>query len=139
MGFNFRDICCNFIIWGAEKLATIRFAHVGEIGRKWAEAQVTIRRYFDSDSSFEKARFEQVTKRIAGTKENLIDVLFGKGLLTRKALESSYAAVVADEDGDPLTAWGFAQGVTRYAQTIPYADQREEVDRAAGKLLDFKF
>lgn len=142
MGFNFRDVCCNFIIWGAEKLATIRFAHVGEIGKKWADAQVTIRRYFDTAESFEKARFAEVTKRIAGTKDDLLDLLFGKKStfgLNRKTLEASYDAVVPDEDGDPLTAWGFAQGVTRHAQTVPYADERSELDRAAGKVLDFKF
>ena len=142
MGFNFRDVCCNFIIWGATELATVRFAHVGEIGRKWDEALVQVRRYFDADTSFEKARFEQVTKRIAGTKEELLDVLFGKKStlgLTRKALTASYDAVVPDEDGDPLTAWGFAQGVTRHSQTVKYADERTELDRAAGKLLDFKF
>lgn len=142
MGFNFRDVCCNFIIWGAEKLATIRIAHVGEIAEKWGDVQVQIRRYFDTTESFEKARFEQVTKRLAANKEDLIDLLFGKKStlgLNRKALTASYDAVVPDEDGDPLTAWGLAQGVTRHAQTIPYADERQELDRSAGKLLDFKF
>lgn len=142
MGFKFRDICGNFIIWGAEKLATVRFAHVGEIGKKWAEAQVTVRRYFDATESFEKATFEQVTRRIAGTKDELLDFLFGKKAsfgLSRKTLEASYDAVVPDEDGDPLTAWGFAQGITRHSQTVPYADERSELDRAAGKVLDFKF
>lgn len=141
MGFYFREVCANHIIWGASNLATIRIAHRGEIRGKFADAQVAVRRYLDSDTSFEKAAFAEMTTRIGTTKEEVLDTLFGKKSLglTRKALESSYDAVVPEQDGDPRTKWGIVQGITRFSQTSPYADERTDLDRAAGKLLEIEF
>lgn len=141
MGFWFRDVCQNHIIWGAENLATVRLVHRGAIRDRWIDAQVTVRRYLDSDTSFEKARFEEVTRQIAGTKDEVLESLFNRKALrlSKATLEASYNAVKPEQDGDPRTVWGFAQGITRHAQTVPYADDRHELDRAAGRLLEFKF
>lgn len=141
MGFYFRDVCCNFIIWGATELATIRYAHVGEIARKWQDAQVTVRRYFDAGTSFEEAKFSEVRRTIAATKDEVLDAVFGKRIagLSRKTIDLAYEAVVPEQDGDPRSKWGLAQGITRHARTIPYADARNEIDRAAGKVLEANF
>jgi len=141
MGFWFRDVCANHIIWGAQNLATIRIAHRGEIRSKFFDAEVQVRRYLDADTSFETAAFTQVMKRIASTKDEVLDTLFGKRSLglTRTALDASYDAVQVEQDGDPRTVWGMAQGITRYSQQTPYADKRTELDRAAGKLLTTAF
>jgi hypothetical protein len=141
MGFHFRDVCCNFIIWGVTELATIRYAHVGEVGRKWAEAQLVVRRYFDSSTSFEEAKFVEVRKQIAATKDEVLDAVFGKRIagLSRKAIDAAYESVLPEHDGDPRTVWGLAQGITRHARTIPYADEQTELNRAAGKVLEAKF
>ena len=42
-------------------------------------------------------------------------------------------------DGDPRTAWGMANGLTRLSQSLPYADERVALDRAAGKVLEMAF
>jgi hypothetical protein len=141
MSFYFRDICGNFIIWGAEQLAEVSLRHVGNMRGKMLDAVVQVRKYLDGASTIEKAKFEQVTVRIADTKENVLDKLFGvRSLgLSRRALQASYDAVVPSEDGDANTVWGFAQGITRHSQTLPYADERNELDRSAGKLLAMTF
>lgn len=142
MGFWFRDICSNHIIWGAEEIAEVRLSHIGQVRDRWITATARIRRYLDSGTSFESAAFQEVTRTIADTKDGVLDAIFQKRIpgLTRKALEASYDAVVTEEDGSPRTAWGMAQGVTRYAQTVgQYADERTDLDRAAGKLLSVKF
>lgn len=141
MGFWFRDVCANHIIWGATNLATIRIAHVGEVRSKFENARLIVRKYLESDTTFEKARFQEFTKTIAATKDEVIDTLFGVRSigLTKGLLEKSYDAVVPEEDGDPRSVWGFAQGITRVSQQSKYADQRTETDRAVGKLLDVEF
>ena len=32
---------------------------------------------------------------------------------------------------DPRTVWRMVQGLTAYSQTLPFADERDQVDRAA--------
>lgn len=139
MGFYFRDICGNHIIWGAQQIAEIRLTHVGNIRGRWAEATARVRRYLDGSASFDTAKFQEMTVRIGNTKDEVLDALFGKKLATRGILAASYDAVKPEEDGDPRTVWGFAQGMTRHSQTLPFADERTAIDKAAGKLLDFKF
>lgn len=139
MGFLFRDLCANHIIWGAEQIAEIDLTHVGDVRGRWMEATARVRRYFDGAASLDEAKFAELRARIAGSKDEVLDTLFGKKIATRKVLAASFDAVVEAEDGDPLSKWGFAQGMTRYSQTIPYADERTEIDRAAGKVLAIDF
>jgi len=42
-------------------------------------------------------------------------------------------------EGDPFTAWGMAQGISRLSQSTPYMDERTQLDRAAGKVLRIAF
>lgn len=139
--FLFRECCWNHNIFGAKNIVEVKLRHVGEIRSKWMTAQAQIRRYLDSDTSLEQAKFSQLRAQIASTKDEVLDTLFGKRSLglSRKALEASFEAVVPEQDGDPKTVWGFAQGVTRHSQTLPYADERFAMDRAAGRLMDLDF
>ncbi len=133
--FLYREMCGNHIIWGAEDVINLSARHVGSIRDKFAAWSVEINRYVNESASDQEAMIERSqTQRIAGTKEELLDTLFGKRslALSRKTLEAGYAAV-APEDGDPLTPWGIVQGLTRHSQTTPYADERMKIDRAAGK------
>ena len=141
MGFYFRDVCGNFIIWGVRQIAEISLVHVGKIHQRWNDATVRIRQYFDGAASLDQADFADVTRQIAGTKDEVLDTLFGlRSLnLSRKLLEASYDAVVPEQDGDARTRWGFAQGMTRHSQQTAFADERFALDRAAGKLLAIKF
>ena len=68
-------------------------------------------------------------------------MLFGKRSLglSRKTIEASYDACMPEQDGDPLTVWGWVQGATRHSQTIKYQDERMKLDRAAGKVLAMAF
>lgn len=143
MAFYFRDICGNFIIWGAEQIAEISLRHVGDIRKGWHNAQVSVRRYLDGAASLETARFSELTRTIAGTKDGVLDKVFGLRIneLSRKTISESYDAVVPEQDGAPNTVWGLAQGVTRLSQRETFADERNKLDKGAGKLLAaaFKF
>jgi len=111
---------------------------VGSVRGKFSYFASRLREYANESASDIEAKIKESKHRlIAATKEEVLDTLFGKRSvgLSRKVLEASYAAV-ADADGDARTPWGFAQGVTRYSQTVPYADRRTELDRAAGRILD---
>jgi hypothetical protein len=140
LSFYFRDMCGNHIIWGAREVAEVKLVHVGQIRERFTEAMVRVRKYMDSPGSIDEAQFQQMTAQIATTKDEVLDAVFGKlGGVSRKELSASYDAVREDEDGAPNTKWGLAQGITRYSQQTPYADERTALDRAAGKLLQIEF
>lgn len=135
--FLFREMCGNHIIWGAESVTELKLRHVGTIRDRLQAWDASIQQYLDSSARDDEAIIQAAQrKRIAGTKDEVLDAIFGKRIpgLTRKAIEAGYDAV-QDVDGDPRSVWGMVQGLTRHSQTIPYADQRVEIDRAAGRLL----
>jgi hypothetical protein len=143
MAFYFRDVCGNFIIWGAEQIAEISLRHVGDIRKGWQNAQVSVRRYLDGAASLETAKFQEMSRVIAGSKDEVLDKVFGLRIneLSRKSISEAYDAVIVSEDGAPNTVWGLAQGITRISQREAFADERHKLDKGAGKLLAaaFKF
>lgn len=136
--FLYRAMCGNHIIWGAEEVTEVSAVHVGSVRDRLQEYFLTARKYLDTSAAAdEQAIASAKTKRIAATKEELLDALFGKRSLglSRKTIEAGYDAVQPEQDGDPLTVWGMVQGLTRASQATPYADVRIEADRAAGRLM----
>jgi hypothetical protein len=102
---------------------------------------VTLTQYANSGATEEEAKIQAASVRLIGsTKEEVIDAVFGKKLLSRKTADEVYElAETHPEDGDPRSFWGFAQGVTRYSQGMQYADARTQLDTVAGKVLELAF
>lgn len=143
--FLYRAVCGNHIVWGAKQVTEIRIPHVGDAyGRVFAQVEAQITRYADESASEDEARIRKAATYVLGaTKDEVLDRLFGiKNLgLSRKQLTAAYDLTVEHEPSsvDPNTAWGMAQGLTRLSQETPYADDRFEVDRAAGRVLSIAF
>jgi hypothetical protein len=140
--FLFESACGNHIIWGSRGVAEFRFAHIGRINERIARTvQVELRKYANDSVSDEETRIKAARRFVIGaTKDEVLDKVFRMRIpvLSRKALESSYAAAEKAEY-DPKTAWGMVQGITRVSQETTYADQRTELDRAAGKVMQIAF
>jgi hypothetical protein len=140
MWFLFRDICANHIIWGAKSVSELRLPHVGEVRSKWGKFVANVRSYMDSDTSEERAMLKATKALVLGdTKEEVLDRLFGMRMVPKRTLEAAYDATQVDLDGDPRTAWGFVQGLTRHSQTLPWADERTALDRVGRKVLALAF
>lgn len=140
--FLYREMCGNHIIWGAKNVVDLSLRHVGNVRGRMHRWSYALRQYANSSASDDQVMIERAqTTTIADTKEGVLDKLFGIRTLglSRKALDASYAAVIPSQDGDPNTVWGMAQGITRYSQLTEHADKRTELDRAAGRLLEFAF
>jgi hypothetical protein len=143
MFFLFRDMCCNHIIWGAKDVMEFRMRHVGkDLRKKFGEWQVKVRRYLESDTTGEVQMIQAAQSMVLGKdKGEVLDTLFGnrKIGLPMKVLAASYDAIQPDQDGNPNTVWGMVQGLTRHSQTVPYADERTDLDRAGRKILQLAF
>lgn len=140
--FLFRDVCSNFIIWGATQVMDIKVRHVGNARNTWSGYEAELRSYLEQSGKQDEAKIASAqTVKIGDTKEDVLDTLFGKRSigLSRKTLEAGYDATVPDVDGDPRTLWGMVQGLTRHSQSLAYADARTAIDTAAGKLLEANF
>ncbi len=140
--FLYREMCGNHIIWGASKVVELSVRHVGQARDKFGLFASQVREWADESASDEEALIARAQHTlIAATKEEVLDAVFGKRSLAlpRKTIEAGYDACQPEQDGEPNTAWGLAQGLTRHSQQQPYADKRTEIDKAAGKLLDIDF
>lgn len=137
--FLLRGVCGNHIVWGASSVSTISIRHVGAADRRFGrELVASFQRFADDSASGIEARIvEAKALRLGDTKDAVLDAVFKKLDLSRKALETGYDAVKRSEDGDPRTAWGLVQGLTRASQETPYADERARLDKAAAKILSF--
>lgn len=139
MSFCYNGMCGNHLIWGARDVFEFEARHVGRVRDNLQAFAVRLREYARKSLKEDEATIKKATyKMIAATKEEVLEKLFGKRSvkLSRKTLEAGYDAVRIDQDGDPKTVWGMVQGLTRHSQTLPNADARTEVDRAAGRVLE---
>jgi len=142
MKFLYNGMCGNHIIWGASEVVEFSAKHVGSVRDRLHTFDAELKSYSDESLSDLNAKIKAASKKvIAGTKEEVLDFLFGKRSikLSRKVLDASYDAVIPEQDGSPNTVWGMMQGLTRHSQTIPYADERLKLDRAGSELLKLVF
>ena len=137
--FLYNRMCGNHIIWGASELVDFSVRHVGNIAAKMQRWEFVLNEYAEQGASEDEAVIARAQKTIiADTKQGVLDKLFGMRTLgiPQKTLSASFDAVVPDEDGDARTVWGMVQGLTRHSQTLAFADKRNDLDRAAGRVLE---
>ena len=135
--FYFRHVCGNHIVWDASGVETIRIRHVGRASARFgAEIMAYVTQLDDASASDDEARIVGAQRLMLGkTKDEVLSKIFGMRILSKSAATDAYDGAVADVDGSPNTAWGYAQALTRYSQRNPYADERTALDRAASKVL----
>lgn len=139
MRFAYRYMCGNHIIWGAKNVVELSLRHVGSIREKFGLYASVIREYADESVSDLEAKIKRSKETLIGQdKDEVLDAVFGKRNLniSRKLLSAGYDACVEEQDGSPRTPWGLVQGLTRYSQTVPYADERTTIDRSAARILE---
>jgi hypothetical protein len=147
VSFLYRYSCGNHIVWDAQVLSKIKIVHRGEAQARFDKGFLAeIRKYSDSSTDQDQQRILSAQRFSLGTdRETVLSSLFTRlrGEVSQSALNSSYDTAVLDSNTDrtidPRTAWGMAQGMTRFSQSIPYQDQRNRIDRAAGKVLSMAF
>lgn len=141
--FLYDTVCGNHIVWGAKTIAEISIRHTGEARRMFSEAMATITSRMLRAESEDRERIQAAkVYELGESKDDIITLIFGKQLgLSKSECENSYVLAErheSDHGGNPRSAWGYAAGVTRLSQQ-GYADQRDRMDRAAGKILELSF
>ena len=118
---------------------TVRVRHVGEAAStKWIyQMRAAISKYSQRSAAEDQAKIVKARGFIIADKaEGVLDRLFKLDVGSRKMLEAAMVACAQNpSDGDPKSAWGMAQGITRLSQSSEYTDDRAQIDRAANKVL----
>ena len=141
--FLYRYICGNHIVWGAQDVTKLWVRHTGRAHSKAFNGfTAKVSEYANSSAAFDEARIKTAREfEIGKTAQNVLDVLFGKRILSKRAAQEAIATATEFEtvDGNPRSAWGLAQAVTRNSQRAGFANERYDLDRQAGKILELAF
>lgn len=144
--FLYRYICGNHIVWDASEVKELRIVHKGRANSRFgSELVAELRQYGNQSAGIEEGRIATAKRvEIGSNKDEVLDRLFGKKQLglSRTILDAAYvdARREADTTGiNPRSVWGMVQGITSVARSLPYADDRNALDRSAGKLMSIDF
>jgi len=147
--FLYDHVCGNHIVWNAKGVVEWRVRHIGDVrDRAFGQLAVEMQKYAESSPSDEEARIAEAKRVVLGaSKVEVVEAMLGivrsKRIdgLSKKALEAAYDVAEAHTDryGDPTTIWAQVSGLTQYSQSVPYANSRTAIDRAAGKLMTVAF
>ena len=130
--FLFDYVCCNRIVWGATQYAEVRIRHTASAADRWLEEVVpAIENYANSSST-------TVVKAIEDARAKRIDDVdaFLAKRFTRNKASAIKAAHMNDEQRPIETLWDAATGITAYARGIAFQDERVDLEREAGRILD---
>jgi hypothetical protein len=130
--FLFDYVCCNRIVWGAQQYAEIRINHTAKAPDRWIEQAVpAIRAYADSSA-------QTITHAIEAARAARIDDVdkFLLGRFTKNRANAIKAAHMNDEGRPIETLWDAATAVTAYARGVGYQDERVDLEREGGRILD---
>lgn len=145
MSFLYDYVCGNHIVWGARGVKELRITHRGDADeRAFRELRGKLVEYADASVSEDEARITRAKQFSLGKdKAAVLDAVFGLRIpaLSRVRIGEAFDLAEQHENahGASTTAWGLASGLTRLSQTLPYADDRVTLDRAAGRVLEVAF
>jgi hypothetical protein len=130
--FLFDYVCHNRIVWGAQTYKQITVRHTSSAPERWVEEVApALENYANSSAS-------SVTKAIADAREKRIDNV-SDFLSTRfgKRMAPVLSQIHEAEEGRPIeTLWDAATAVTAYARDVKWQDDRVDLERKAGALID---
>lgn len=128
--FDYR--CKNHIIWGASEYRESRFRHTASAPEKWLDHVAPVIKAYSESSArpYEAALIAAQSKKIDDMQAFMND-RFSKRMAT------AILAAHVDEESRPVESlWDAATAITAYAKGIPFMDERVNVERVAGKVLD---
>lgn len=131
--FLFDYVCQNRIVWGAQEYKEIRLRHTASAPDRWLEEiSPVLLEYSNSAAGPVEAMIREAqAKKVADDLDEFLAKRFTKSEAT------GIKAAHEREENRPIESlWDVSVGVTEFAKTIQYQDQRVAVERKAGAILD---
>lgn len=133
--FLFDYVCMNRIVWGVQDFKEIRLRHTKSAPDRWLEEISPVLVSYANAAAGpveETIRLAQ-QKRVDDDLDAFLKTRFG---FTGAQVTGIKAAHEREENRPIETAWDAVTGITAYAKTIEWQDDRVKVERQAGKVLD---
>lgn len=130
--FLYDYVCSNRIVWGAQQYREVRINHTAKAPDRWIEEAVpAIKAYAESSAT-------TITHAVEAARKARIDDV--DQFLAKRFTRTKAAAIKAahmNDEGRPIeTLWDAATAVTAYARGVDYQDERVELEREGGRILD---
>ncbi|MEZ5359825.1 MAG: hypothetical protein R3F48_13480 [Candidatus Zixiibacteriota bacterium] len=136
--FLYNSMCDNHIVYGAEKIQDLRIIHRNQAPMRFYSQAIPILNRFVENQGFGeeiKSTVAMAMKQPIGKDlEETLDWFRNKPF-TKKEITSAWENGLAAGE-DVTTRWGMIQGLTSYAQSIPYIDKKVNLERRSGMLLE---
>lgn len=129
--FLYDYVCCNRIIWGADQYQEVKIRHTSTAPDRWLEEVLpTLQTYGDASDKGVLALIENARDSRLDNVDAFLSQRFGK-----RTVESLQAIHMLEESRPIETVWDAVTAVTAQARSIPYQNERVELERKAGELL----
>lgn len=130
--FLFDYACSNRIVWGAQEYREIRIRHTSTAPDRWIEEVApAIEQYAQSSTASISAALEMARNKKVDNVDEFLTKRF-----TKKLASEFQAAHMADEQRPIESLWDVATGITAYARSVGYQDERIKLERDAGAIID---
>ena len=136
--FLFRGPCQNRILWGVEQFDELRIVHSKYGNRRFErEAAPALARYADASTATVLAGITAAREALVAPDDEARVKFLNKDLdLSMKMALNIIETHEREEGRKPETVWDLVQGMTAVARTIPNTDNRLELEKVAGKLMN---
>lgn len=135
--FYLRGVCMNRCLWGVENFQEIEIRHTRMAPSRFVEqARPALESFANgSDRTLIEAVEKAKAAKLAADQDEALDFLQKRDFSRKRALEILELGE-REEQAPPRTAWDMAQAITAYARSVPNTDDRFEIERVAGRILD---
>ena len=133
-----RGVCMNRNLWGVENFHEIKIRHTKFAPDRFAiEARPALQSFATgATSTFVEGVQKAKSANVAKTDDDRLDFLTKRAGLSQRMAKAAMQRHVKEEGRPVESVWDAAQAITAIARDIPHQDNRIEIERRAGKLLD---
>lgn len=130
--FLFDYSCCNRIVWGVEEYQRIAIRHTSTAPDRWIDEIIPVL------GSYAHAAAAPIEQRIRAAQQHKVEKAeeFLSSRFTDRQVKGILTAFDLDEHRPIETIWDATTAITAYARTINNTDDRVDIERIGGKLLD---
>jgi len=135
--FMLRGVCANRNIWGQQDKQSMTIRHSKNAPQRFAsEVGPALIEYSNQSTLGVISDINKAKSTIVATNDDERFQWLGKQGFNAKQAKKIIDTVIQEEDTKPRSIWDFVQGVTAVARNIKHTDDRLDMEKLGGKLMD---